>query len=145
MGTVMNPDHEALLKTATGTDKDSDLPEDTVKTYWEFERVLRKLGERVRTETIATIAILSGRKVQPNVEDFKDVVTRGEVKEGDRVVACLRTKWRWGWYRGVERAAGGKIEKIKVEFEDGTVENRSVDPNKVRLPYKNELKEIGEQ
>ena len=143
MSLVISDAHEALLRTATGTEPNSSLPQEVVDLYWEFDRVLRRLGERVRPDTLALIAVLSGRKVQPPVEDFSDVVNRGEVKEGDRVVACLRTRWRWGWYRGVV-TANGEIEKIKVEFEDGTIEHRKVDPNKVRLPYANELKEIGE-
>jgi hypothetical protein len=140
---VISQDQELLLKTAVNIPENEPLPERVVELYWEVNRTARRLGLPMSKDMIAMLVVLCGFAPKPDPVSFMDDIEHGLVQHGDRVLGEFRSKWRWGWYRGVDNSAPSR-KKVKVEFDDGNSEVRSLSPTKVRRPTKEELTKIGE-
>ena len=139
----MSEEHEALLKTATRTPGNENLPESLVDAYWAADRIMRRLGVRMTLETLGHLVLLTNTGPQPKAQTFLDVIETEKPALDSRVIAYFRRKWQWGFYRGVDTKVHD-TPKIKVIIDDGNSEIRLIAPNKVRLPYEDELKQMGE-
>lgn len=139
MAREMNESHEALLKTALKLNENDELPENVVDIYWQVETTARRLHLGIGCSELLLVALFSNRPTPEDPVSFMDLVYANKVHLNDRVVAKFRNQWRWGWFKGV------KDDKVVVQLDDDTAEEREFAPTGVRIPSKDEKRKIGEK
>jgi hypothetical protein len=133
----MEGNHEALLKTALRLQEHEPLPTEIVERYWEVSRTFRRLGETVRGQDLAWIAILAGRPVPKAPTTILDVIKDGQLVRGGRVLGLWRDEWKFGRY------VKSRGKKVIVVLDEGPPEEREFGPTEVRIPDRNELSVVG--
>ena len=129
---------EAQLKTILKLEESESLPQKVKELYWQVSRTARRLGFAVTGHELLLIAMLLNRAEPEQPKSFLDIVRANKVKRDDRVIAKFRGDWKWGWYKGT------KQNKVLVQLDDESAEDRQIGPTLVRLPTKDELATIGE-
>ena len=140
MSYVMSNEHANMLKRVCGLKEHEPVPEIVETTYWHFKRQMDKLGAQVSVSDLVWLVIDSGYYIPGEAaRTFLDEIRDMNLQWGCPVeVKWRQSKWVPGEYRGVN---GGKVIVI---LEDGTLEEREVPPERVRIRVVTETPEPAE-
>lgn len=133
----MDESHEQMLKKVLKLSEADPIPENIKDLYWDIVRTARTLGFSISERELLLILIIANRPVQESPVSFFDLVIEDAVKTNDRVLAKWRDKWRWGTYKGISS------DKVVVQIDDETAEDRKFGPTFVRLPTQKEIDKVG--
>lgn len=120
---------EAFLRKILRIDEDDAIPERVVDMYFRYKAPADGMGYRLSPGDLITIVILAGEdKSQAKPYSFYDVARDHPVKFGDQ----LTVMWR-----GQKRSATFskfRANKVVVLLDDGSSEERRIDPAEVWFP-----------
>lgn len=127
---------ECVLKSLTGIAEQDPLPKSVEKTYWRFKKMADKIGSPMTPSDLIYAVLDSGHQLPGDRErGFLDDVDESLIKWGEPV----KVKWRGGkWVDGFYHGMRSKEEAV-VLLADETGEERTVHPDRVRLPLADEV------